>query len=83
MIRPPTNSARVSCQPSNRAMMMPSSMTRLVEAISKVKPRMSDQAICQAIPPAASRAWPRAWSTVTQSPRTWSPGPGEAVDGFE
>ena len=29
---PPTNSARVNCQPSSTAMMMPSSMTRLVEA---------------------------------------------------
>src|SRR5215218_10322548 len=29
---PPRNSARVNCQPSRTAMMMPSSMTRLVEA---------------------------------------------------
>ena len=36
MMGPPTYSARVNCQPSRRAMMMPSSMTRLVEAISKV-----------------------------------------------
>ena len=35
MIGPPVNSARVNCQPSSTAMMMPSSMTRLVEAISK------------------------------------------------
>jgi hypothetical protein len=34
MIGPPTNSAAVNCQPSSRAMMMPSSITRLVEAIS-------------------------------------------------
>jgi hypothetical protein len=34
MIGPPTNSARVNCQPSSRAMMIPSSMTRLVDAIS-------------------------------------------------
>ena len=34
MIGPPTNSAAVNCQPSNRAMMIPSSITRLVEAIS-------------------------------------------------
>ena len=31
---PPTNSAKVNCQPSSRARMIPSSMTRLVEAIS-------------------------------------------------
>jgi hypothetical protein len=36
MIGPPTNSARVNCQDSSSAMMMPSSMTRLVLAISKV-----------------------------------------------
>ena len=35
MIGPPTNSARVNCQDSRSAMMMPSSMTRLVLAISK------------------------------------------------
>lgn len=35
MIGPPTNSASVNCQPSSSAMMMPSSMTRLVLAISK------------------------------------------------
>ena len=35
MMGPPTNSARVNCQPSSKAMMIPSSMTRLVEAISK------------------------------------------------
>ena len=35
MIGPPTNSARVNCQPISRARMMPSSTTRLVEAISK------------------------------------------------
>ena len=35
MIGPPTNSATVNCQPISRARMMPSSMTRLVEAISK------------------------------------------------
>ena len=35
MIGPPTNSARVNCQPSSSARMMPSSMTRLVLAISK------------------------------------------------
>src|SRR5665647_2848775 len=34
MIWPPMNSATVNCQPSNRNMMTPSSMTRLVEAIS-------------------------------------------------
>ena len=34
MMGPPTNSARVNCQPSSSAMMTPSSMTRLVEAIS-------------------------------------------------
>src|SRR6266568_3136218 len=32
---PPTNSAAVNCQPSSTARMMPSSMTRLVEANSK------------------------------------------------
>ena len=31
---PPMNSPSVNCQPSRSAMMMPSSMTRLVEAIS-------------------------------------------------
>src|SRR5712671_6435703 len=36
MIGPPANSARVNCQDSSSAMMMPSSMTRLVLAISKV-----------------------------------------------
>ena len=36
MMGPPTNSARVNCQDSSSAMMMPSSMTRLVLAISKV-----------------------------------------------
>ena len=35
MIGPPTNSARVNCQPISRARMTPSSTTRLVEAISK------------------------------------------------
>ncbi len=35
MIGPPTNSPRVNCQPISRARMMPSSITRLVEAISK------------------------------------------------
>jgi hypothetical protein len=35
MMGPPTNSARVNCQPSSRAMMIPSSMTRFVEAGSK------------------------------------------------
>ena len=35
MIGPPVNSARVNCQPISRARMMPSSTTRLVEAISK------------------------------------------------
>ena len=34
MIGPPVNSARVNCQPISRARMMPSSTTRLVEAIS-------------------------------------------------
>src|SRR3974390_1777722 len=34
IIGPPTNSAAVNCQPIRRARMMPSSMTRLVEAIS-------------------------------------------------
>ena len=34
MIGPPMNSARVNCQPISRARMMPSSTTRLVEAIS-------------------------------------------------
>jgi len=34
MIGPPMNSARVNCQPSSRNMITPSSMTRLVEAIS-------------------------------------------------
>ena len=34
MIGPPTNSAAVNCQPSRRAMMIPSSITRFVEAIS-------------------------------------------------
>ncbi len=34
MIGPPMNSARVNCQPISRARMMPSSMTRLVLAIS-------------------------------------------------
>jgi hypothetical protein len=32
---PPTNSPRVNCQPSMMAMMIPSSITRLVEANSK------------------------------------------------
>src|SRR6266567_3198255 len=32
---PPANSARVNCQPSRSAMIIPSSITRLVEAISK------------------------------------------------
>ena len=36
MIGPPANSARVNCQDSSRAKMMPSSITRLVLAISKV-----------------------------------------------
>src|SRR5580704_17347946 len=36
MIGPPANSARVNCQDSSSAMMMPRSMTRLVLAISKV-----------------------------------------------
>jgi hypothetical protein len=35
MIGPPTNSAAVNCQPISSAMMMPSSITRLVEPISK------------------------------------------------
>ena len=35
MIGPPTNSASVNCQPSSSARMTPSSMTRLVLAISK------------------------------------------------
>lgn len=35
MIGPPANSAAVNCQPINRARITPSSMTRLVEAISK------------------------------------------------
>ena len=35
MIGPPMNSASVNCQPISRARMMPSSTTRLVEAISK------------------------------------------------
>ena len=35
MIGPPMNSARVNCQPISSARMMPSSTTRLVEAISK------------------------------------------------
>ena len=35
MIGPPMNSARVNCQEMSRARMMPSSMTRLVLAISK------------------------------------------------
>jgi hypothetical protein len=35
MMGPPTNSARVNCQPISSARMMPSSTTRLVEAISK------------------------------------------------
>ncbi len=35
MIGPPTNSARVNCQESSSARMMPSSITRLVLAISK------------------------------------------------
>ena len=35
MMGPPTNSAAVNCHPSKRAMMIPSSMTRFVEAISK------------------------------------------------
>ncbi len=35
MIGPPTNSAAVNCQPISRARTMPSSITRLVEAISK------------------------------------------------
>ena len=34
MMGPPTNSAAVNCQPSNSARMMPSSTTRLVDAIS-------------------------------------------------
>ena len=34
MIGPPTNSASVNCQEISRARMMPSSMTRLVLAIS-------------------------------------------------
>ena len=34
MIGPATNSARVNCQPSAIARMMPSSTTRFVEAIS-------------------------------------------------
>src|SRR6266568_1453039 len=36
MIGPPTNSARVNCQDSSSAMMMPSAMTSVVLAISKV-----------------------------------------------
>ena len=36
MMGPPTNSARVNCQPMSRARMTPSSTTKLVEAISKV-----------------------------------------------
>jgi len=35
MTGPPANSARVNCQDSSSAMMMPSSITRLVLAISK------------------------------------------------
>ena len=35
MIGPPTNSARVNCHESSSAMMMPSSITRFVLAISK------------------------------------------------
>ena len=35
MIGPPTNSANVNCQPMSKARMMPSSITKLVEAISK------------------------------------------------
>ena len=31
----------------------------------RVKPRMRDQAICQAMAPVTDRAWPIAWSTVT------------------
>ncbi len=34
MMGPPMNRDAVNCQPRSRAMMMPSSMTRLVEAIS-------------------------------------------------
>ena len=51
MIGPPVNSARVNCQPMSRARITPSSITRLVEAISNaiaaVKPapfRNSDRA---------------------------------------
>ena len=35
MSGPPTNSARVNCQPISSARMIPISMTRFVEAISK------------------------------------------------
>src|ERR1017187_1132363 len=125
MIGPPTNSARVNCQEISRARMMPSSITRLVLAISnaiaavklaplrnsdrarataayehddeaaprpvaaarlagesppsslmtvsrrttawtiadRVKPRISDQVICQVIDPAVPRAWPSALRT--------------------
>ena len=34
MIGPPTNSAKVNCHPSMTAKMIPSSITRFVEAIS-------------------------------------------------
>ena len=126
MIGPPTNSAAVKCQPSKNAMMIPSSITRLVEAISKTmtavksaplrkrararataayehdelampravatprvfdeslprrrsmvplrtrawtiadrtNPKMSDQRICQVIPPAAANVCPMAWMNL-------------------
>ena len=35
MMGPPTNSAAMNCQPSRTSRTMPSSMTRLVEAIMK------------------------------------------------
>src|SRR4051812_19309169 len=42
MIGPPTNSASVNRQPIKRARMMPSSTTRLVEAISKAMAALKD-----------------------------------------
>ena len=36
MMAPPMNSAAANCQPSNSQMTMPSSTTRLVEAIMKI-----------------------------------------------
>ncbi len=58
MIGPPMNSARVNCQPISSPMMMPSSMTRLVLAISKA---------IAAVKPAPRRNTARASATRRRS----------------